>query len=85
VHQWPLCQLTITFIPEPTARPAIPHISGFAFIDMNANGLRDLASFALSLDKSGNLPDAIQIATLSKERYPKKMGSHGKQKLVNRL
>ena len=64
-------QPTATFTPEPTATPTISQISGILFFDMNANGLHDQASFALSVDKSGNLPAIIQ------KLFPEVTGKNG--------
>ncbi len=45
---------------EPTSTPIVSALNGVLFFDMNANGLRDKASFVLTLDMDGNLPFTVQ-------------------------
>ncbi|MBL0347534.1 hypothetical protein [Candidatus Villigracilis affinis] len=64
-------QPTATFTPEPTFTPIVSTLNGVLFFDMNADGLRDKASFVLSLDLDGNLPFIVQ------QLFPEVTGKNG--------
>jgi hypothetical protein len=64
-------QPTTTFTPEPTSTPIVSTLIGVLFFDLNANGLRDKASFVLALDLDGNLPFIAQ------QLFPEITGKNG--------